>query len=290
MSPFRQRLLLLIVVGCGCVCGWGWGLAWVASGAEPAGEGAVAEPRGYRGYVAPARQQELIMPTEGTLQAVPVVEGQRVRAGDLLARADDRVQQAVVKAAAVRAEGKAELERARLVQAQASLRLEKVKTTFNQGASTPLEVQEAELELGQAKAGVALAQEAIDLAKASHALELRRLELHELRAPFDGVVVKVNREAGAAVTSQDKVLVLADLGRLKAVVNLPVALYARMKVGEVHRLLAGSPIHRELRGKVLTLDPIFDTASQTFRCVLEVANPELGLPAGFTVDLLPPEP
>lgn len=242
----------------------------------------------FRGFVQPDREEVLTIPVEGRLALVAVKEGQRVAKDEMLAKLDDRVQQAVVESATVQSKSRAELERAEQVLKLAELKHKQIKDTFKQGAATPLEVQEAELEVGQAKAQVQAAIEARTLAAVNLKLEERRLEQYELRAPFAGRVSRTHREAGASVTKVDEVITLTDLSTLKAVIHLPVTLYQRMAVGKTYKLRAGAPVNQVLSGKLTIRDPLIDTAAQTFRCVFELPNKDLKLPAGFTVDLLPP--
>ena len=83
----------------------------------------------------------------------------------------------------------------------------------------------------------------------------------------------------------DKILILADLDPLEAQLNLPVQMYGKLTVGETYTLVADDLIGGELKGRLKTISPIIDTASQTFRCVFSIPNPGLRLPAGFTVHL-----
>jgi hypothetical protein len=58
-----------------------------------------------------------------------------------------------------------------------------------------------------------------------------------------------------------------------------------VQVGKTFSLAAGKPVNAKLTGTVKTVDRVFDSASQTFRCVLSIDNADQKLPAGFVVTM-----
>ncbi|MHC4989367.1 MAG: hypothetical protein ACYTGC_00160, partial [Planctomycetota bacterium] len=110
----------------------------------PAFDAAPRDER-LRGFVRPSRQVELGASLEDILMVVEVEESQRVEAGQVLARLDDRLQQVVVEAAQVRAASRAEVNRAVLEHEDAVVDLERTQAAFDQGAASDQELRRARI-------------------------------------------------------------------------------------------------------------------------------------------------
>ena len=65
--------------------------------------------------------------------------------------------------------------------------------------------------------------------------------------------------------------------------HLPSRMYGQVRTGQTLPLLAGTPIGGNLNGKVMSTSPVINSASNTFRCVVDIENPQTRLPAGFSV-------
>lgn len=241
-----------------------------------------------RGVVLPVKQVGLIAPLEGMLKSIGVEEGERVKLDQVLARMDDRMQSVVVESARLRSESVAEIKRSELALEEARMELDQVTDLFQKGAATEFEVRGRRLAVGQAEATHTAAKEESALAKVNLKLEEERLAQYQVKAPFAGIIIRLIAEPGATLSQTDQLLFIADLDTLEAHLNLPVEMFGKLEVGQPYRLQAGHPVDKELTGTVKTVDPIIDTASQTFRCVFTIENPDAKLPAGFTVYLVWP--
>jgi RND family efflux transporter MFP subunit len=156
------------------------------------------------GTVRPLRRALLAAKAMGTLAEFPVVLGQRVRAGDVLAR--------------IAAE---ELE-ARLAQARSGLNqlqrdLARERGLLAKGASTADVVRSLEDRLVGAQAQVAEAEVFAGYAT--------------LRAPFDGVVARKLAEAGDLASPGLPLLELGSAAEFQIEVALPATLAAPLAVG-----------------------------------------------------------
>lgn len=212
------------------------------------------------GVVRPARLVELRAPLIGQVKEILVEEAQPAEKGDVLVRLDDAMQQAVLDGAVAAAK-------------QARLVLDSTTQMRESHAASPFELKRAELDHEQAQANLRLEQE--------------RLAQYQLRAPFDGRVIRVQKREGSTVGQEDVVLVFAELSTLVAELHLPAERYDSIREGQGYELTAGVPVHRTLRGVCKTREPIIDSASRTFRCVFTIENREDPLPAGFSVTLQP---
>lgn len=163
--------------------------------------------------------------TQAALVEVRVDHGDRVEAGDLLARLDDgeararldKSQAGVAAAEAALAKSEALAARARVV-AEQKRRVDQRRRSLVERQTVSIEAAEqAELDarVGEADAAVAerdveAARVALTAARAQAALDGVLYERHRLRAPFGGVVVARHRELGAVMNPGEALLTLVD--------------------------------------------------------------------------------
>src|SRR5438477_10059364 len=145
----------------------------------------------------------------GRLVYLGVVEGDRVRAGQVIARIED----ADVKAQLAQAQANVQLSRAELHDAERSLAREPL--LGDSGFSSQASCDAAEARYDRVKAGIAAAEAAVDAAQVA-------LENTVIRAPFDGTVLTKNADVGEVVAplaasafSKSAVVTIADLGSLQ---------------------------------------------------------------------------
>ena len=206
----------------------------------------------------------------GTLAEIKVWEGQRVKAGDLLARLSaDELAAAVDRDAAgfesadqhLReyangsrpediAQGEARVHDARAALALAEDTLTRSRSLFRDRILAQADLDKAVSDRDRAAANLALQAKALDELKAGVRIEQRlgaaadarkaravleqsRLQAGflEVRAPFDGVVVHRLREAGSVVQAGQPVITLARLDQLWVKVYIPQPLQWRLSQG-----------------------------------------------------------
>lgn len=227
-----------------CVLGSALGLALLLA-AAPAGAGAAlatapvqasrAAPRGgYDGVVEAVRQTALAAPVAGAVVALDVAAGDRVRAGQTIARVDAR---AAVQTAAA---GQAQVRAAEAALDIAQREVERQRQLRDAGF-----VSVAALDRAEAQARAAAAEVAAQRAQAGAAAT--QTGLHVVRAPYDGVVAEVPVALGD----------MALPGRPLAVVYDPKAL--RVSVAVPHAALPATPqpadVQLELAGHAAPLVP-----------------------------------
>lgn len=206
----------------------------------------------------------------GRLVELKVSEGQRVKAGDLLARVSaEELDAAVARDLAAlqaaearsleadhgtRAENLAQGE-ARVKDAEAALGLaeenfRRASRLHRDGVLSQAELDRARTERERAQASREVASKALaelraglrqeqrlgvsaEARRARAVLELSRAQARftEIRAPFDGVVVHRLREPGSVLGAGQGVLTLARLDTLWVRIYLPQELQARARIG-----------------------------------------------------------
>ena len=284
--PALRPLPRLLPAALLCAAAGLWGLPSLAAPEAPVP--AKADPKAElahcTGITLPVRDVPLGARIDGRIAQVPVTEGTKVAAGDLLVQLDDREQALVVKEAEVTTSSEAEIEAAKALAVSARWLYDHTLESHKNNASSDYEVEQARSKSLKADSDIELAKLKLEQAKAHLEVERARLDKHKVLAPFAGIVRKVEAKPGKSVQNGAELLTLTSLDPLRAEIHLPGTLYEKFKVGDACRLQAGAPVNRLLGGKVAFKDPVLDPASGTFRCLIEIPNPEL-LPAGWTFTL-----
>jgi len=220
-------------------------------------------------------ERDLSFEVSGRVVEVLVQRGQRIKAGDVIARQDaavDRDLRAVDAGAVVVAQAdldlvkagsrgedvraaEAQLMSARAAEKNAQIELERQRSLVAKGAvpGAGLDLLEAQLAaavgarqsqderlraLRKGARNEEVARAAARVAQASSALELddRRIEKRTLAAPSDGVVQDVYLQAGEIAGAGVPVLAIADVARPYADVFVPVPEVPRLALGDAAAL------------------------------------------------------
>ena len=222
---------------------------------------------------------------------VLVKDGEHVETGQILAVMDNRIARAAVHAARAAADRTAEIEHSKHALALARSLFARQSVLQDAQAGAEFELDQARAQRDQAEATLAAALETQLQAKRNLELEELRLESHSIRAPFDGLIVRINATVGTTLTPSDKLLTIVCLDSLEAEMYLPLQLFGELQAGKSYRLWAFAPVNRSVQARLTHVSPMIDPASKTFRCVFTIDNRDHHLPAGFGVrfDLSHPE-
>jgi RND family efflux transporter MFP subunit len=231
--------------------------------------------------IRPGALVDLALPVPGILAEVGVERGDRVAAGQTLARLDARVEEAALAVALARAEERAAVEAARSRLAAADRRLERARALEGRDLMAAAEFEAAELDREQARLELGDREEA----RAADALEAERirrlLAQRALVSPLDGVVVDRHRSVGEYV-DRDPVVTVASLDPLHVEVIAGAEAFGRLAPGDpVAVTLTQGAEGPQVEARVSVVDPFVDAASATFRLRLVLPNPEGRLVAGL---------
>jgi len=233
----------------------------------------------------PSKALKLAFAAPGVVMDVPVVEGQVVKKGDLLAQQDDRQDQASLESMKLDAASTAEIDYSvtdRGVQVVKQKRYEDM-VTHHVAAQSELEDARLKVQLGDAQ---------IDLAKLKHqqkqldaAKQQFKVDEEKLLSPIDGVVQKLNVGPGEMADPQNRE------GAIVVVKNDPLWAEMHLATQQALQLKMGQPLQVQYAGqsdwkpaKVIFLDPQADAASDTQLVRLELPNPS-GAPSGLQVQV-----
>ena len=223
------------------------------------------------GRVEPARETRVGFERAGLVTAVLVQEGDRVRAGDPMARLDARaLDVARRRLEAARAAAEAELGLARST-------LERRRALTDQGHASQQALDEARFSVDAQTArldeiAAQLAQVALDLEKSA------------ILAPFDGVVAARMADEGAVVEAGAPLARLQEVGRPRARIGLPVRAAQGMASGETYQLETPSG---PVAARLASISPDIDPATRTVAALFDL-DPGAPVAMGEIVRLVLP--
>ena len=209
------------------------------------------------GYVVARRKAAVASKGTGRLVYLGVVEGDRVRAGQVIARIED----ADVKAQLAQAQANLQLSRAELHDAERSQGRERFLS--DSGASSQASLDAAEARYQRVKAGIAAAEAAVDAAQVA-------LENTVIRAPFDGTVLTKNADVGEVVAplaasafSKSAVVTIADLRSLQVEADVAESNLEAVSPGQPCEIVLDAYPDVRYPGSVAMIVPTADRAKAT---------------------------
>lgn len=180
------------------------------------------------GYLVARHQSVISSKIQGRLSGLYVEEGNYVKSGEVIARLEDTDY----KAAIVKAKADIEYAKANLAEMERQARLQ--QGLYKDGVVS----QDA---LDAANSRVAIARATLQQNEAALKMQETSLEFTEIRAPFDGVVVKKMTEVGESVapippgvnisTSSGAIVAIADMNSLEAEVDVSEANVGQLAQG-----------------------------------------------------------
>ena len=224
---------------------------------------------------------ELQSAEDGILDRVLVGRGQRVKAGEIVARLESKQEALTTQRAQLRAEAETGIDAAKAqneFRRKEAERLEELRST---NAIPERDYTTALVESRLAEIAVETAVMEHDIAKLEYEQARSRLERRSIRSPVDGVVVDVTMFPGEYVHEQVTVMTIAEIDPLYVEVFIPVSEYRAVQPGMPANVSPELPIGGNFDAKVAVVDNVFDAASRTFRVRLVLPNTDYALPAGL---------
>lgn len=273
------------------------------------------------GSVEPFTRSLIASEYAGLVEVMPVEEGDRMEAGQLLCRLRESTRRLAYEQAQATLEGaraelaeleagtrqeeidraKARMEETKAVYQKWEKEFERIRNLRKEGSASVKEYNDtladtmaARYRYAQAKADDALAEagprkEVIDRARFAVEAQKARvahlkyeLDQMQIKAPFDGYVVDKFAEVGQWMTAGGPVVELIDLQRVLVRVDVPESAIAACHVGDAITVLVDA-LDRRFRGTIAHVIPEADPQARTFPIEIEVANDPLVLRSGMFV-------
>lgn len=228
-------------------------------------QAAMPEPVGVYGIgTVEARIQSAIgFEVAGTLVTLSADQGDHVAKGQSLAHLADGEQRAVVaQAEAALTQARARLERARAVREQKQSVDGRRQALERKGTVSIEAAEDARASADIAAADVAVALADIEASKALLERERQKLAKFTLAAPYDGLVVKRERELGAAVVAGAPVFTVADPATVWVRAYVDEARAGNLAIGQAARIVLRSLPGRDFPGRVARIDIEADRVSE----------------------------
>lgn len=202
----------------------------------------------------------------GTLVALDVAEGSRVRAGQAVGRID------LADLASRLAERRANLESMRAALVQAERAHASNERLAQQNFISPIALENSRAALDTARAQLAQAQASLETTQAA-------ARDTQLVAPISGIVAKRHVLPGEKVSVEQQVLTIVDLARLE--------LAGSVGTHEVSRLAAGMPVQLQVEGlaqpvagRIARIAPAAEPGTRSIGVTVGLDNPKELLRAG----------
>jgi RND family efflux transporter MFP subunit len=227
-------------------------------------------------------QADLYAKTAGQVVEVLADTGDRVRAGQLLARIDaaeqreryDQLEAALAMSEATLAQRRAEHEIARTT-------AERTESLFEQQLVALQQHEAAQADLKGAEAQVAAARAAVAQARANLAAGGVEIEKTRIVAPFDGWVGKRHLDLGAFAAGNQPVFTVVDLSTIKTTVPLTEKDAGQVAVGQPAVVTVEAAPGKEFQARVARLSSLFDPRTNTTEAEVEISNPDGRLKPGM---------
>ncbi len=248
-----------------------------------------------QGYVVAQRKAAISSKATGRLEALYVIEGDKVKQGDIIGRIESADVQAALDQQKAQLEvQKAALENAaaELEDAEISLKRQQELRKENVGTQADLDaainrVKKAKAQILASKAGIATQESAI---RAS----LVQVENTIIRAPFDGTILNKNANVGEVITalgaaagSRGAVVTLADMTSLQVEADVSESAIQKIQETQPVEISVSAISNKKYKGIVNKIIPTADRAKGTvqvkirFEDIDERVLPEMGAKVNF---------
>ena len=221
------------------------------------------------GYVVAQRKAAIASKATGRLDWLGVAEGSRVKAGEVIARLDDRD----VVAQAQAAQANVAVARAALAQAQAEERDASAQHRRNLDLVARGFVSQSALDSSKARAERAVAgvaSAALASAEATSRNAGVSVDYTLIRAPFDGVILSKSANVGdmvtpfsSAIDSKGAVVTMADMDTLEVEADVSESSLSKVAVGQPAEIVLDALPDARFLGRISRMVPTVDRAKAT---------------------------
>ena len=209
------------------------------------------------GYVVAQRKASIASKGTGKLVYLGVVEGDKVKKGQIIGRLEDNDIQAALAAA------KANLKFAEASLKEAENNYKRQKALLKTGSATPMQVDQAEAAYLKVVAS-------IDVAKANVQAQEVNIENTLIRAPFNGTVLTKDADVGeivapfgASVNAKSAVVTLADMSSLQVEADVSESNIEKVKINQPCQITLDANPQKNYEGYVAKIVPTADRSKAT---------------------------
>ena len=234
------------------------------------------------GYVSPQRKASISSKATGRLEWLGVLEGSRVKEGQVIARLENRDVAAALGQARANvevAQGNLGQAKAELVDANIGLRRTTELRAQNFISQSTLDAATARRD--KAAANVEAMQAAVEAAQANARAAQVALDQTLIRAPFDGVILTKNANVGDNITpfssaaeAKGAVVTMADMATLEVEADVSESNLSKIAVGQAAEIQLDAYPGLRLDGVVSRMVPTVDRSKATLLVKLRFVHPD----------------
>lgn len=232
------------------------------------------QQRQLSGYIRAADQSNLSFQVSGQVQSITVKVGETVKAGQLLAQVDPQAYRLRLRQA------EAELASARVELKEREDNFERQQQVYRKQFISQNTLERAEADYHKARSAVQLAESKLSLAE-------RDLRLTKLKAPFSGVITRIEIEAFEEVGSHQAVMEIQGKDALEVEFLVPATLLKAIKQGLEVGLLVPAVGDRRFKAVIIEQGASRDLRG-AFPVRATVQTPDGALYAGMSAEVLLP--
>ena len=203
---------------------------------------------------------------DGLIQAVMVEEGDRVKKDQVLARIDSR--QAGIGVELARAELTRAKAQARLLEARYAFAQREAKRNTDaakEGAISKQIADDKQTEVHTRQADLAAATAAVSVAAAQLKQAEFEVEVRQVRAPFDGRIIKRNAKPGDGISTLNvtELFQLAPVAPRIVRADIDEQFIDHVKVGMLAEIISETNSDQKFQGRIIRIGEIFGSRKQT---------------------------
>ena len=224
------------------------------------------------GYVTARRRATVSSKVTGKVIEVNVEEGMAVREGQVLARLDDSTLQAALRLYRAQLEAaKRQIPESEVRLQQARAMLRRQEQLRQEGLNTPNDIDNARAEVDSLVARIASAQEDVKVAESQIAMQQTAIDDTVIRAPFSGVAISKDAQAGEMVSpvsagggfTRTGISTIVDMRSLEIEVDVNESYINRVRSGQPVTAVLDAYPDFQIPAHVITLVPTADRQKAT---------------------------
>ncbi len=248
-----------------------------------------------QGYVVAQRKAAISSKATGRLDALYVIEGDKVKQGDIIGR----IESADVQAALDQQKAQLEVQKAALENATAELEdaeisLKRQQELRKENVGTQADLDAAINRVKKAKAQIQSAKASIATQESAIRASLVQVENTIIRAPFDVTILNKNANVGEVITalggaagSRGAVVTLADMTSLQVEADVSESAIQKIQENQPVEISVSAISDKKYKGIVNKIIPTADRAKGTVQVKIrfdDIDNrvlPEMGAKVNF---------
>jgi RND family efflux transporter MFP subunit len=248
-----------------------------------------------QGYVVAQRKAAISSKATGRLDALYVIEGDKVKQGDIIGR----IESADVQAALDQQKAQLEVQKAALENATAELEdaeisLKRQQELRKENVGTQADLDAAINRVKKAKAQIQSAKASIATQESAIRASLVQVENTIIRAPFDGTILNKNANVGEVITalggaagSRGAVVTLADMTSLQVEADVSESAIQKIQENQPVEISVSAISDKKYKGIVNKIIPTADRAKGTVQVKIRFDDiddrvlPEMGAKVNF---------